>query len=50
VSSAHSSFPERVSCTQPLLVYHYCDGNNNGTPTLGLNELYFDFSGCPYIQ
>ena len=35
---------------QPLLVYHYYDGNNNGTPTLGLNKLYFDSSGWPYIQ
>lgn len=36
--------------SQPLLVYHYYDGNNNGTPTLGLNKLYFDSSGWPYIQ
>jgi arabinan endo-1,5-alpha-L-arabinosidase len=36
--------------TQPLLVYHYYDGNNNGTPTLGLNKLSFDSSGWPYIQ
>ena len=34
--------------TQPLLVYHY-DGNANGIPTLGLNKLYFDSSGWPYI-
>jgi arabinan endo-1,5-alpha-L-arabinosidase len=36
--------------TQPILVYHYYDGNTNGTPTLGLNKLYFDSSGWPYIQ
>lgn len=36
--------------SQPLLVYHYYDGNNNGTPTLGLNKLYFDSSGWPYIK
>jgi arabinan endo-1,5-alpha-L-arabinosidase len=36
--------------TQPVLVYHYYDGNTNGTPTLGLNKLYFASSGWPYIQ
>lgn len=37
--------------TQSLLVYHYYDGDNNGTPTLGLNNLYFDSSsGWPYIK
>jgi arabinan endo-1,5-alpha-L-arabinosidase len=35
---------------QPLLVYHYYDGNANGTPTLGLNNLYFDSTGWPYIK
>jgi len=36
--------------TQPVLVYHYYDGNVGGTPTLGLNNLYFDSSGWPYIK
>ncbi|HEX4156562.1 MAG TPA: family 43 glycosylhydrolase [Acidobacteriaceae bacterium] len=36
--------------TQPILVYHYYDGNTGGTPTLGLSKLYFDSSGWPYIQ
>jgi arabinan endo-1,5-alpha-L-arabinosidase len=35
---------------QPLLVYHYYDGNANGTPTLGLNNLFFDSTGWPYIK
>lgn len=35
---------------QPLLVYHYYDGNTNGTPTLGLNYLAFDASGWPYLK
>lgn len=35
---------------QPLLVYHYYDGNANGTPTLGLNYLGFDASGWPYVK
>ncbi|HEV2576822.1 MAG TPA: family 43 glycosylhydrolase [Acidobacteriaceae bacterium] len=35
---------------KPLLVYHYYDGNNNGTPTLGLNYLVFDSSGWPSVQ
>jgi arabinan endo-1,5-alpha-L-arabinosidase len=33
----------------PTLVYHYYDGNNNGTPTLGLNRLAFTTDGWPYI-
>jgi arabinan endo-1,5-alpha-L-arabinosidase len=36
--------------TQPLLVYHYYDGNANGTPTLGLNDLVFDATGWPSIK
>jgi arabinan endo-1,5-alpha-L-arabinosidase len=36
--------------TQPVLVYHYYDGNANGTPTLGLNNLFFDSAGWPYIK
>ena len=35
---------------QPTLVYHYYDGNNNGTPTLGINRLAFTSDGWPYIQ
>jgi arabinan endo-1,5-alpha-L-arabinosidase len=34
----------------PTIVYHYYDGNNNGTPTLGLNRLAFTSDGWPYIQ
>lgn len=34
----------------PTLVYHYYDGNNNGTPTLGINRLSFTSDGWPYIQ
>ncbi|MHB1023233.1 MAG: family 43 glycosylhydrolase [Acidobacteriaceae bacterium] len=36
--------------TQPILVYHYYDGNNNGTPTLGINFLGFDADGWPYVE
>ena len=36
--------------TQPTLVYHYYDGANNGTPTVGINRLVFDSSGWPSIQ
>jgi hypothetical protein len=35
---------------QPLLVYHYYDGNNNGAPKLGLNTLSFDAAGWPSVQ
>ena len=35
--------------SKPLLVYHYYDGNTNGTPTLGLNWISFDASGWPYL-
>lgn len=34
----------------PTIVYHYYDGNNNGTPTLGINRLGFTTDGWPYIQ
>lgn len=33
-----------------LLVYHYYDGNHNGTATLGLNLLGWDSAGWPYVQ
>ncbi len=35
---------------QPVLIYHYYDGANNGTPTLGLNDLKFDADGWPYVE
>jgi arabinan endo-1,5-alpha-L-arabinosidase len=34
----------------PTLVYHYYDGNNSGTPTLGINRLSFTSDGWPYLQ
>jgi arabinan endo-1,5-alpha-L-arabinosidase len=34
----------------PTLVYHYYDGNNNGTPTLGINRLGFTSDGWPYME
>jgi arabinan endo-1,5-alpha-L-arabinosidase len=34
----------------PTYVYHYYDGNNNGTPTLGINRLGFDSDGWPYVE
>jgi arabinan endo-1,5-alpha-L-arabinosidase len=34
----------------PTFVYHYYDGNNNGTPTLGINRLVFDSDGWPSLQ
>jgi arabinan endo-1,5-alpha-L-arabinosidase len=34
----------------PVLVYHYYDGNNGGTPTLGINNLGFDSGGWPYVH
>ena len=38
------------SSSQPTIVYHYYDGKNNGTPTLGINRLAFTSDGWPYIQ
>jgi arabinan endo-1,5-alpha-L-arabinosidase len=34
----------------PTLVYHYYDGNANGTPTLGINRIAFTSDGWPYVQ
>ncbi len=34
----------------PTLVYHYYDGNNNGTPMLGINRILFTSDGWPYVQ
>ncbi len=46
-----SVFTDDVSGTQtPTLVYHYYDGNTNGTPTLGINRLGFDADGWPYVE
>ena len=36
--------------SQPVLIYHYYDGTNGGTPTLGLNDLTFDSDGWPHAQ
>ena len=33
-----------------ILVYHYYDGNNSGTPTLGINKLAWTSDGWPYVQ
>ncbi len=38
------------SGSQPTLVYHYYDRNNNGTPTLGISRLAFTSDGWPYVQ
>jgi arabinan endo-1,5-alpha-L-arabinosidase len=34
----------------PTIVYHYYDGNHNGTPTLGINRLGFTADGWPYLE
>ena len=34
----------------PTFVYHYYDGNNSGTPTLGINRIGFDSAGWPYLE
>lgn len=34
----------------PMLVYHYYNGSNNGTPTLGINRLGFTVDGWPYVE
>ncbi len=38
------------TASQPTLVYHYYDRNNNGTPTLGINRLAFTSDGWPYVE
>jgi arabinan endo-1,5-alpha-L-arabinosidase len=46
-----SVFTDTVSgVATPTLVYHYYDGNNNGTPTLGINRLGFTSDGWPYVE
>ena len=32
-----------------ILVYHYYDGNNNGSPALGINVLSWTSDGWPYL-
>jgi arabinan endo-1,5-alpha-L-arabinosidase len=34
----------------PVLVYHYYDGNANGVPKLGINNLSFDAAGWPRVN
>jgi arabinan endo-1,5-alpha-L-arabinosidase len=46
-----SIFTDTVSgVATPTIVYHYYDGNNNGTPTLGINRLGFTSDGWPYVE
>lgn len=46
-----SVFTDIVNGVQtPTLVYHYYDGNKNGTPTLGINRLGFTTDGWPYVE
>ena len=46
-----SVFTDNVNgVATPTLVYHYYDGNNNGTPTLGINRLAFTSDGWPIVQ
>lgn len=33
-----------------VLVYHYYDGNNNGDPALGINNLGWTSDGWPYVE
>jgi arabinan endo-1,5-alpha-L-arabinosidase len=33
-----------------ILVYHYYDGNNNGYPALGINQIAFTSDGWPYVE
>ena len=33
-----------------VIDYHYYDGNNNGTPTLGINYLGWTSDGWPYVM
>lgn len=34
----------------PTLVYHYYDGDHNGTPTLGISRIAFTADGWPYVE
>jgi len=34
----------------PTFIYHYYDGNNGGTPTVGINRLGFTVDGWPYVE
>lgn len=34
----------------PVIVYHYYDANNNGTPTLGVNLVGWTSDGWPYVH
>ncbi|GGG99179.1 family 43 glycosylhydrolase [Silvibacterium dinghuense] len=36
--------------SKPTFVYHYYDGNNSGTPTLGINRIAFTSDGWPYLD
>lgn len=39
-----------TTATGPMLVYHYYDGNNGGSPALGLNQLGWTSDGWPYVK
>jgi arabinan endo-1,5-alpha-L-arabinosidase len=39
-----------VDGADELLVYHYYDANNNGSPTLGINLIGWDTAGWPVLR
>ena len=39
-----------VVSSGPQLVYHYYDGNNDGDPALGINQLGWTSDGWPYVE
>jgi arabinan endo-1,5-alpha-L-arabinosidase len=46
-----SLFTDMVSgVATPTIVYHYYDGNNGGTPTLGISRIVFTSDGWPSIE
>jgi len=56
ILSTHSNFvgpggqSVMTDAGSSLLVYHYYDGNNNGSPTLGINVLNWSSTGWPSVE
>jgi arabinan endo-1,5-alpha-L-arabinosidase len=44
-----SVFTDAHNGSTVTFVYHYYDGNNSGTPTLGINTVSFTSDGWPYL-
>jgi len=49
-ASVFTDTESNVSESLPTIIYHYYDGNNNGTPTPGINRLGLTADGWLRVE